>query len=296
MPSVEVRPFRRADRQQLTALVNAHIATVVPGWSVSVNAVLSQFEREPDEGIVDPWVVDRAAFVAIEREQVVAGALLLRYADEPRVSDSYRGTGEIRWLACRPGCAEAGDALAAVCVAELAAWGVRRQHADGAMPAPAIYGVPDCWPHVRDIYRRAGFEHHGRTEVILVATVGALPQPPQIAGLELRRDLGALSTRLSAFLDGEPIGLVEISTDITGGGARSRLAGWGEVDNLHVAEAHRRRGIGTWLVGHAADWLRLARVERVIAYASPDDAELAFLRATGWRELARTDRGWTRTG
>ena len=29
--SLEVRPFRRGDREQLTALVNAHIAAVVPG-------------------------------------------------------------------------------------------------------------------------------------------------------------------------------------------------------------------------------------------------------------------------
>ena len=28
MPSVEVRPFRRGDRQQLTALVNAHMQAV----------------------------------------------------------------------------------------------------------------------------------------------------------------------------------------------------------------------------------------------------------------------------
>jgi hypothetical protein len=31
MPSVEVRVFHRADRQQLTALVNAHVQAVVPG-------------------------------------------------------------------------------------------------------------------------------------------------------------------------------------------------------------------------------------------------------------------------
>ena len=39
MPSIEVRPFRRADRQQLTGLVNGHAAAVVPGLGVSVAAV-----------------------------------------------------------------------------------------------------------------------------------------------------------------------------------------------------------------------------------------------------------------
>ncbi|HEX8929440.1 MAG TPA: N-acetyltransferase, partial [Actinomycetota bacterium] len=52
MSSVEVRPFRRSDREQLTALVNAHVQAVV---SVSVNTVMSQLERDPGEFIVDPW-------------------------------------------------------------------------------------------------------------------------------------------------------------------------------------------------------------------------------------------------
>ena len=65
---------------------------------------------------------------------------------------------------------------------------------------------------------------------------------------------------------------------------------------LHVDEALRRRGIATWLVGHAADWLRLARVERLLddAVVGEDDERLAFLAALGWRELARAQRGWQR--
>ena len=54
MSTVCVRPFRRADREQLTALVNDHIQAVVPGVSVSVNTVMSQLERDPGEFIVDP--------------------------------------------------------------------------------------------------------------------------------------------------------------------------------------------------------------------------------------------------
>ena len=42
MSSVQVRPFRRDDRDQLTRLVNAHAEAVVPGMSPSVNAVLSR--------------------------------------------------------------------------------------------------------------------------------------------------------------------------------------------------------------------------------------------------------------
>ena len=64
MPALHVRPFRRADRDQLTELINAHVAAVVPGVSVSVNTVLSALERQPDEFITDPWVSERVTLVA----------------------------------------------------------------------------------------------------------------------------------------------------------------------------------------------------------------------------------------
>ena len=98
MSSIEVRPFRRADGEQVTSLVNAHIAAVVPGFSVSVNTVLAQFEREPGEFIVDPWVIGRATLVAEQRERVVAAAHLLRYGNGPPVREAFRDVGEIRWF------------------------------------------------------------------------------------------------------------------------------------------------------------------------------------------------------
>ena len=117
--SVEVRPFARQDREQVTALVNAHVGAVVPGVSVSVNAVMSQLEREPGEYIVDPWVAERTTLVAVERERVVAAAHLRRYADDDRVSESFRGAGEIYWLQCWRNATGAGNELAQRCIAQL---------------------------------------------------------------------------------------------------------------------------------------------------------------------------------
>src|SRR5262245_13843000 len=83
MSSVQVRPFRRSDRDQLTMLINSHAAAVVPGMAVSVSTVLSSLERQPGEFIVDPWVSERATLVAEQQDRIVAAAHLLRYhADE----------------------------------------------------------------------------------------------------------------------------------------------------------------------------------------------------------------------
>jgi GNAT superfamily N-acetyltransferase len=303
MSSIQVRPFRRDDREQVTALVNAHIEAVVPGLSVSVNVVMSQLEREPGEFIVDPWVTDRATLVAEQRGRIVAAAHLLRYGIGDEVSESYRDAGEIRWLLCWPQASfwpdagEAGDALAAACVAHLERWGVERRYADGSLPAPGVYGLPEQWPHVRAILERAGFRHEGHTEIVFVVAVAELepPGPPPVSGLAVRRSVGVNGTRLSAVLGEEGVGFIEVDTGLADGGRLSRLAGWADVGNLHVAEQHRRRGVATWLVAHAGDWLRLGRVERLLDYAWFDQHDcIAFLHSVGFRQLTRTERGWVR--
>src|SRR5215470_15245545 len=102
MSPIQVRPFHRRDRDQLTDLVNAHAAAVVPGQGVSVAAMLSHLEREPGEFIVDPWVAERVTLVAEQDNRVVAAAHLLRYGAEENVGALYRGSGEIRWLVFWP--------------------------------------------------------------------------------------------------------------------------------------------------------------------------------------------------
>ena len=301
MSAVQVRPFRRADREQLTALVNAHIQAVVPGVTVSVNTVLSQLERDPGEFIVDPWVAERATLVAEQRGRVVAAAHLLRYGAGEDVGPAYRDSAEINWLLFWPRAthwpdsAEAAAAMMDASLERLRAWGGDHWHADGALPAPGVYSVPEQWPHVRALYERAGFVHDGHTEIVLLATIDELPRPsrPPIDGLELGRALGVNGTRLYGHVGDKLVGYVEVDTNLTQDGRLAHLHGWADVGNLHVDEAYRRRGVATWLFGQAADWLRLARVERLLDYAWPEEeATLALLRGLGFRELTRTARGW----
>jgi len=209
MSSTLIRPFVRGDREQVTSLVNAHIAAVVPGVSVSVQALLSQLEREPGEFIVDRWVRDRVTLVAEQRGRVVAAAHLLRYGDGEDTGENYRDAGEIRWLVCWPDApywpdaSAAGDALAVACHAQFRRWGVSRRLADGQLPAPAVYGLPEQWPHIRAIYERIGFRHDGPTEIVYLARVDRLARPEApVGGLTTRRTVGINGTRITAVLDG----------------------------------------------------------------------------------------------
>lgn len=62
--------------------------------------------------------------------------------------------------------------------------------------------------------------------------------------------------------------MYEADTDLTQGGTRSRLQGWADGWELWTAPEHRRRGIATWLLGHAADRMRFVDVRRVLDYAT----------------------------
>jgi GNAT superfamily N-acetyltransferase len=296
MSGIEVRPFRRSDRQQLTDLVNAHVQAVVPGVSVSVNAVLSQLEREPGEVVVDQWVVERATLVAEQRGRVVAAAHLLRYGSGPDVGPAMRGAAEIRWLLCAvdapfwPDASAAGLAVAEAAVARLRSWRPAGIGADGTLPAPGVYGIPEQWPHVADLLRRVGFSRGERTEIVLLADVAELPRPPRPSGLRVVRTLGTVGTRLAAVRDDGVVGYVEIDAGIGGSGAIAGQPGWADVGNLWVQEADRGRGVGSWLLGEAGEWLRLGRIDRLLAYADPGGT--GFLERCGFRRLTETVRDW----
>jgi GNAT superfamily N-acetyltransferase len=302
VPPIAVRPFHRTDRHQVTALVNAHVEAVLPGVTVSPNAVLSQLEREPGETVVDPWVLRRHTLVAVEREEVVAAAHLLRYRDDADVGPEHRGAGDVRWLLHRPGAVDAANAVSAAALDWFRGAGTGRVWSDAGLPAPGVYGVPDRWPHVAATLRRAGFEPGGREEAVLAAAVDDLPAagPAPLPGLVAREELGGRAWCVRAVLDARAVGCCEVESDLTEGGTLSRLAGWAEVWELRVEPGLRRRGIGTWLLGRAADRLRFAGARRLLdcAITAPaaevDAGELPFLLARGFRELTRTRRGWRR--
>jgi GNAT superfamily N-acetyltransferase len=315
MSAIEVRPFRRSDRDQLTQLVNTHAAAVIPGMGASVSAVLSALERQPGQFIEDPWVSERVTLVAEQANRIAAAAHLLRHFPDERAGIAARDVGEIHWLLFWPeapagnpywpGAQPAAEALMAGCIRQLEAWGVSRQEAGGELPVPGVYGVPEQWPHVSALYERAGFTHVGHTEIIYFARIEELRSHAEvpISGLSVRRTVGMNGTRLSAVLGGDIIGYIEV--EIFEEGERlSRKGGWADIGNLHVAESSRRRGVGTWLLSQASDWLRAADVDRLLDYAWLEgtdpgggdyEADRAFLPAAGFQELARTRRGWTRT-
>jgi GNAT superfamily N-acetyltransferase len=253
--------------------------------------------------------------VAEQSSRLVAAAHLLRYVPDERAGPCYRGLGEISWFLfwphvaagnpSWPGASPAGDQLMSACLELMRRWGTARQAAGGNLPLPGVYGVPDPWPHVSAAYERAGFAHTGHTEVIYLARVGDLPRPgaTALAGMTVRRSVGLNGTRLAAVRDDAEIGYIEVEASYDQE-RRPRLGGWAEVGGLSVEPPFRRQGVATWLLGQAAEWLGRAGVDRILDYAWLDGTDpggldyagyRAFLPTAGFRELARTRLGWTRS-
>jgi hypothetical protein len=303
----DVRPFARHDREPLVALVNRHIAAVLPGGAVPVATLLSQMERNTGEPIVDPWVVDRCTLVGLESERLVAAAHLLRYGTDARVGPALRDAGAIDWIVCDPGQLAAGAAVLTAALATLGRWGVRVWLADGALPCLGVYGIPDAWPHVQALLVDAGFDDaDGQIEVVYAGdlSVVAPPGPAPVDGLELARVVGPLGTSFEARLAGERIGVFEVEDSY--GIANAQLARWADEANHWVSGQHRGRGIGSWLFRHGCAWLRLGGKDRLLAYAIERRARGAepmeataeacdrYYARFGLSRITRTRRGWQR--
>jgi GNAT superfamily N-acetyltransferase len=295
-----VVPYQDQHLFQLAELVNAHVASAMPGWWLPADVLAARLRRNPGEDVIDPWVEERRTLVALERERVVAAAHLHRYAAEERVGPSYRGAGELVWLMAWPDREDAGRAVLTAVDEVMAAWGIERPYGPeglGGLYLPGLGGIPDAWPHLAALLRAAGFAPDPeRTERLYGGDLDGVPGAgsPPIAGLEVRRRVANLSTRFAAELEGRGAGAFDVAT-----GVGEHLRTWADVWNLNVAEELRGRGVGTWLVADGVAWLRLAGCDRIALSVTLDDEAAGagrFYERLGWRPLATVERAWRREG
>ena len=293
--STIVREFRRNDRDQLTALVNLHVASVLPGVALSTNVVLSQLEREPGELVVDPWVTERHCLVALEDDAIVGAALLHRFGDSDHVRDGYRSAAEIRWIVVAPTAQAAGQELLAKAIDNIRAWHPSHIYADGSLPAPGCYGIPDSWPHIRELLTTAGFEGPSRTETVVAAHCENLTGH-RIEGAEVRRSVGALGARFDLVTADNHLGYIEVGEMDPALTRSATGTTWTDVGNLFVTEPESLTSVMPALLSAAAEWLTLGGVDRLMDYYADDvhpPAYLTVLHQLGFTRLTTNERGWS---
>lgn len=299
---VFIEPLKDTHLEQVQALINMHLSTVVPGWVLPEAFIASHLHRNPGQYIIDPWVHERVTLCAIQVRCVVAAAHLIRYGNGSEVSQWYQNAGDLAWFVSWPNTEEAAGALLAAARRQFSAWEVMREYAwDAGLPIGPFVGVPDVWPHIANTLEMAGYRPRAGTtgeEIIYGGSLNTAlsAASPPVRGLTLRRTMGKIDgTRFIALVDGQEVGQCECATDLTQGGALPALRGWGELSELSVSEAWRNHGIGTCLVQQAVAWHQLGGGERIIlAVTAQDEAAGAgrFYQRLGWQVLVRQRKGW----
>ena len=297
---MHVAPFQESQLPQLAALINLHLATVLPGWTLPEEVIAEHLQRDRGQTITDPWVAERATLCVATDYEMPAVAHLLHYRGDPDVNEPYRGDGEISWFLFVPGRDDAAATVLTAARERLAAWGVRQESGWGSgLPAGPVWGVPDCWPHIRAALAAAGYypDPAAHREVLYGGWLTGVPAPgtAPLAGLTLQRALGPEGTRFAAHHDRQEVGYCECVPGLQRGGRWPGQPGWGEVWELRVRDGWRRQGIGSWLVRHAVAWLRLAGCDRVVISMTEDDEAAGagrLFQRFGWEALVREVHGW----
>lgn len=299
---MEIELLQAGHLPQLQALVNAHLGAVAPGWALSEAYIAAHLARNPNEYVVDPWVVARRTLCAVERQRVVGVAHLLRYGAGPEVNPSHHGIVDVGWLLFWPAHASASAGLLSAAERQGQIWGAPEVWAwDTGLFVGLFPGLPDVWPHVAAALVAAGYQPDpARGEAAYGGRLDQVPLPgaAPVPGLTLRRTAGSFGTRFAAVRDDEELGYLECVADLTEGGALPALRGWAELADFAVEPAWRNQGIGAWLVQQAVAWLRLGQCDRIVlAVAAENEAAGAgrFYQRCGWNALTRFQQGWRRT-
>lgn len=297
--------------EDLQRLVNLHLAAVIPGWALPAEYIERRLRRVPEERIVDPWVIERRTLCAIEGGAVVAAVHLHRYGGGPEVGNDYRSSGDIQWALSWPSRDAAAVALLGEARRCLREWNVPVERAYMRLPVPVLCGIADAWPHLAQALRRAGFQSTTEEYAQEAVWGGRLPgggdsgplgegvskvSAPPIEGLALVRRLTRWGdTAFCAVFGGGEIGYCAIRTDLTDGGQIAPLARWAMLADFDVDEARRNRGVGTWLLQQALEWMRLAGCDRIVFAVSEDEEGVRagrLYRRFGWSALAHLEKEW----
>ena len=294
---VRIEPLDLPHLPQALALANSHLGTLVPGWSLTPDYFRERLKSNPEEYVVDPWVVERKSFVGISRDRVCAAAHLLRYGEDTR----WKGVGEIAWILFWPEEREAGAAVLSECRRQMEVWKVSEEQISGSLPVPVCPGIPDVWPHISGLVEEFGYSSSEEVdESVYGGTLTGISPPgqPPVDGATIHREVGNLSTRFVARVDGSDLGRCECISDLTAGGQLPALAGWAELAEMETSESMRNRGVGSWVLRHAVEWLRLARCDRIVISVAREHEEAGagrFYSRFGWMPLVR-QKHWRRRG
>lgn len=120
---------------------------------------------------------------------------------------------------------------------------------------------------------------------------------PPLEGLRIERQLGQSNVCFWLCRGSERLAHCECVPDITRGGELPNLKGWAVLFELEVEQAWRGQGLGTHLVSHAVDWLRLSVCNLVVVPVAADDEASGagqLYQRVGWDVMVGEQDAWAK--
>jgi hypothetical protein len=228
---MHIASYEEIHLRGLQKLINVHLAAAAPGWALPEDYIADRLCHNPDEYIVDPWVIERKTFVAFEDGSIQGAVHLLRYGTEEPVGRFYRNCGSVSWLIFYPGMSLAAGALLKAAQEQMVTWRVREMSMwDQGLWIPVVGGVLDTWPHIISFLKEQGYRPHEESgqDLMFGGRIPVdLPSPKSpVDGVTLRRAVSRWGVTFDAMHGSDRIGACTCALDQTQGGRLSAFQGW----------------------------------------------------------------------
>jgi GNAT superfamily N-acetyltransferase len=259
---------------ELTQLINQHICSIPPAWTLSEAQVASALKDAETF-----WMLhfgDEEASPTYTTCVVESGHLAAACQWNCWVSpnDAELKIGMLDWIAADPKATEALDALLATITHQMRQLNCVRIMTSRFMFGVGWLGIPTTSPHLIEGMQRAGFQSSDQW-VIMTVGVDHCIHSPSALFVDLKWNIreANLEWDVEAYVNQSLAGECQawgIPTYFRGCGGFKE---WITVEWLGVEEPYRRQGIGRLLMGEQMRFQAQRGIKNVIVWTETNNAE-----------------------
>lgn len=268
----------------LTGLINAHIAQVPPGWTVTEQQVAAVLDTP---SLWNAHYPEETAKFAVETLCVIDQERLAAAAQwgYPVECESTRATdspamGFISWITAAPGNGPALSLLLDNLIVRCRERKCRGLGTGRYAFGVGWMGVSTLWPHLITGFEQAGFSRSHRWVIMMGTTdVPVVAAPKCVAPMRIdwRVDEIALEWELRLYADDQLIGECEAWGIPRHLAECDGYAGWITFEWLGVESPYQRQGIGRWLLSEQLRRQAQRRIANAIFWTEPDNRAMRHI-------------------
>lgn len=259
---------------ELTQLINQHICSIPPGWTLSEAQVVSVLtDAEPFWTLHYPEDEPSPTYIICVLDGGHLAAACQWECWSPP-NDAGLKSATLIWIASHPRNADAVDALLGAIIHEANALDCSRIMTSRFGYGVGWLGVATEWTHLAEGFLRAGFAVSDKWIIMTASINQPLQQPrPNSDSVTLNWDVNesSLEWNVEAYVDGALAGECQAWAIPTYFEGCKDFSAWVTVEWLGVEEPYQRRGIGRLLMQEQMSFHAQRGVKNVIVWTETDN-------------------------